>query len=123
MTGSNENRAEQFLEFGLKNGAHYFVEKVMPRFMEFLYRNFDVKATKEFWSNLAQQGYAEELKKGGVKAKAKFGKTNTPQKVISKPKCDHCNKLIGTKVAVQCEACNTLTLVECLTCLSEDRIK
>ena len=49
MTGNNEQRAEQFQEFGFRNGAFYFVEEIMPKFIDFLYRNCDVKASKEFW--------------------------------------------------------------------------
>ena len=43
MTGANENKAEKHIEFGMKNGALYFVDEVMPRFMEYLYQNCDVK--------------------------------------------------------------------------------
>ena len=97
----------------------------MPKFMDYLYSNFDVKGSKEYWGKLAHQGYVEQLKKGGAqpKNKTRFGRKNTPQKSNIRSKCDHCNKLIGSKVAIQCDGCNNMNLVECLTCISDDRIQ
>ena len=56
MTGANDNKAEKHAEFGMKNGALYFVDEVMPRFMEYLYHNYEVKTIKEYWENLAKTG-------------------------------------------------------------------
>ena len=39
----------------MTNGALYFVDEVMPRFMEYLYHNYEVKTIKEYWENLAKQ--------------------------------------------------------------------
>ena len=69
MTGANDNKAEKHVEFGMKNGALYFVDEVMPRFIEYLYLNFEVEKTKTFWGNLARTGYEQELKKDGAKGK------------------------------------------------------
>ena len=53
--------------------ALYFVDEVMPRFMEYLYQNCNVKTSKEYWGKLAKTGYEQELNKGGEKGKGSFG--------------------------------------------------
>ena len=36
MTGAPDEKAEKHIESGLKNGAHYFVEDIMPKVMDYL---------------------------------------------------------------------------------------
>ena len=130
MTGANDNKAEKHVEFGMKNGALYFVDEVMPRFIEYLYLNFEVEKTKIFWGNLAKTGYEQELKKDGAKGKGNGkgkgkgkGAMNTPAKGKGKCGCGHCQKSIGSKIAIQCEGCKNLNLVECLSNISENKLK
>jgi hypothetical protein len=40
-----------------------------------------------------------------------------------KKKCADCNKLVGARAAIQCEGCNNVNLIECLSSISENRIK
>ena len=94
----------------------------MPKFIDFLYQNMDVQGTKDYWGKLAEEGFAQELKKTTIngKGKAKGGKN---AKGGVKPKCNHCDKIIGKKVAIQCDGCKNMNLVECLTSIPEDRMK
>ena len=83
-------------------------------------------ASKKYWGNLAKEGYIQEMNKEtetvseprNKKAVKKVNKVNK-----SKHKCGHCQKLIGQKVALQCESCDNLNLVECLKDIEEGRIK
>ena len=122
MTGAPDEKAEKHIEFGLKNGAHYFVDDIMPKVMDYLQNKCDVDGSKVFWGRLAKEGYAQEIKKDVVKSKANPGKTNT-KKTNVKDKCSDCQKVIGNKVAIQCDGCNNMNLVECLASISENRIK
>ena len=110
VTGNPRTAGEKFSEFGLKNGAYYFIKDVMPEIIDKINRNNDVEASKQYWSNLAKIGYLEEVKKDKKVVKG------------SKNKCGHCNKTIGQKVAIQCESCDNLNLVECLRDIEEGRI-
>ena len=72
--------------------------------------------------------YVQELNKDGnqVKGKGKGrGKNTTKNKPKEKPKekCADCHKFVGTRAAIQCEGCNNLNLIECLSNISENRIK
>ena len=128
MTGSYEDKAEKYVEFGMKNGAQYFIEEVMPRFIDFLYQNFEVENTNDYWEHLAQTGFEHEMRKDGEKAKGKGkgkGKSskNNPAKTKEKCGCGHCQKVIGSKIAIQCEGCSNMNLVECLSHISENKVK
>ena len=48
---------------------------------------------------------------------------NTPAKGKGKCGCGHCQKSIGSKIAIQCEGCKNLNLVECLSNISENKLK
>jgi hypothetical protein len=104
-------------EFGFKNGAHYFVEDVM----EYLKQNFPIEKSKEYWGEMAREGYVEELKKGKGKGKKVAGKSSKGQ-AKPKTKCSDCQKAIGDRLAIQCNGCDNSTLVDCLTNISKNRI-
>ena len=38
MTGNNTEKVEKYPEFGFKNGAFYFVDEIMPKFIDYLYK-------------------------------------------------------------------------------------
>ena len=43
----------------------------MPKFLDYLYQNCDVRGTKDHWGRLAQEGLAQELKKNTSNTKDK----------------------------------------------------
>ena len=55
LTGNVANKVEKHMEFGMKNAALFFVDEIMPKFLEYLIQNFDVPGEKEFWANLAKR--------------------------------------------------------------------
>ena len=81
--------------------------------MEYISQNCDVEGSKEFYKNLAQTGYVQELNKNGnqVYGKGKGRGKNTAKNTAKstaknkpKEKCADCNKMVGTKAAIQCDA-------------------
>ena len=122
MTGNNAMKAAKHPEFGLKNCANYFVDEIMPKFIDYLYNNEDVQGVKDYWGKLAQEGLVQELKKNAPKSKGK-GKDGKNVQTNLKSTCGHCDKIIGKKSVVQCTGCKNMNLVECLTGTSKERIR
>ena len=58
-----------------------------------------------------------------AKKASKNDKITKSTKTKDKGKCGHCQKTIGQKVAIQCEHCLNMNLVECLKDIEEGRIQ
>ena len=89
----------------------------------------EVEVHKTYWSNLAKEGLAMEVEKESqavkepAKKKQMTKKGAKVNKTQTKNKCGHCEKLVGQKIALQCENCENLNLVECLKDLEAGRIQ
>ena len=112
LKGNIQESSAKFVDKGYKTAPGFFVQEIMPNLMRKIGDNNDIEKSKLFWKDLAEKGYNIEKKKD---MKPKSSKV--------KPKCDHCNKQVGTKVALQCHSCSNLNLIECLSNLETGRIE
>ena len=118
MTGNEKEAALKFQDKGNRNGACYFVQVIMPDLIETLYKTNNVEVAKKYWIGLAKKGYNLELKLRTPNRK----KGEVIKEKQRKSKCDHCDKLVGKKLVIQCKECYNFNLEECLTNFTEGKL-
>ena len=79
----------------------------MPDLMKYIYANFDVAKSKQYWTNLARKGLEFE------------NSSEVARSTRNGSKCGHCEKKVGKRATIQCKTCFNLNLVECLSDISE----
>jgi hypothetical protein len=115
ITGNPRNALEKFKDLGFKNGSFFFIEDVVPEVIKRIFTENNMETTKQYWGNLANEGYLQEVNREAETANDSRNKKAAKKVTKAKPKhkCGHCQKMIGQKVALQCESCDNLNLVEC----------
>ena len=112
LKGESTKAGTVFIDKGCKTAPSFFVTTILPDLIKHIYGKFDVDKSKTYWKNLAKKGLEWEMKNSNI-AKNTRGET----------KCGHCEKKIGKKASIQCSVCNTMNIVECLTDISESRLR
>ena len=118
LKGSPREGSEKFIDKGYRNAPTFFVEEVMPVLLAKIYARNNVDEVKKYWTDLARKGYENEEKKDTAAKKNKMNKTKG-----SKAKCDHCMKIVGKKLVLQCKSCLNVNMEECLTNIEEGRLR
>ena len=59
--GKNSDGLVKFHDKGSKTVTFFFVSDVIPNLISYIYRNFDVKKCKKYWSDLAKKGLLFEV--------------------------------------------------------------
>ena len=79
VTGNPRHALEKFAELGFKNGAFYFMTEVFPEVIKRICAGNDLEASKEYWGNLAKEGYEQEMNKEKQAAKGAKNKKRSEE--------------------------------------------